>query len=239
MASDVEIVDVTALDDVTWTRLCDEVLKPSFPPAELVSDDELFAYTDEGNALAGMAAVEDGEPVGVVLGDFFLACRVALLSYLACRPDRRGRGIGGRLLATAVPRWWREARPATLVLEVEDPRHHTSMEHGDPVARLRFYAAAGARLVDLPFTQPSLRPGSPRVPHLLLLEIGGSDESISASTLAAFVAEYYEGCEGPDVVSDPEYQALVGRARSAPDGRIALLPPRAWPPSLPVRGGLR
>jgi hypothetical protein len=119
-------------------------------------------------------------------------------------------------------------KPEALVLEVEDPRRHGDSGFGDPVRRLRFYATAGARLVDMMYTQPSLRPGLPRVDGMLLLEIGGQSEEISSSALADFLSEYYESCEGK-VPTDPEYRRLVAQVKETPHGAVRLLRPDDWP----------
>jgi GNAT superfamily N-acetyltransferase len=227
-AEGVVLVDLPDLDRVIWDQLTDTVLRPSFPPDELMTADEMYAYTDPANVLTGLVAMRDGEPVGVILGDYFPASRVALLAYLAARPDQRSLGIGRRLVDAAVPRWWKAARPNALLLEVDDPRIRTDTEFGDPVRRLRFYGGSGARVIDHPYTQPSLRPGLSRVPGMLLLEMGSPDDSMDASVLTDFLTEYYAGCEGEDALRDPDFREVLAPIEAAPDGRVPLRDVYEW-----------
>jgi GNAT superfamily N-acetyltransferase len=81
------------------------------------------------------------------------ASGVLLLGYLAVRPGWRGRGVGSAVMATLRERW---LEPDSLaLLELDDPRYHAPHpEHGDPLARLRFYGASGVRLLPSPTSSP-------------------------------------------------------------------------------------
>ena len=62
------------------------------------------------------------------------------------------------------------------------------------------------------------------MPGMLLLEMGSPDDSISVSLLTEFLAEYYTGCEGQDVLTDPDYRAMVGPIEAASGGSVPLRP---------------
>ncbi len=120
--------------------------------------------------------------------------------YLAIAPGRRGGGVGRRLVTTALDDW-RALDPLVVVGEVEHPAHHTGSEaHGDPVARLRFYARLGARILALPYFQPGDGPGGERVPALLLVSFPlgphAAEDDVPAAPLRAFLAENLRESEG-------------------------------------------
>jgi GNAT superfamily N-acetyltransferase len=180
-----------------------EVLAPSFPPAELVTEASFVADHAAGRLLS-LGVVEDERVVGGVVGSWYAGPRVLLVLYLALAPGHRGGGVGGRLVATALDRW-RALGPVLVLGEIEHPAYHAgSAAHGDPVARLRFYARLGARVLALPYFQPGDGPGGERVPALLLVsfplgrpspqerEPGGAP----AAPLRAFLEEYLRDSEG-------------------------------------------
>ena len=136
---------------------------------------------------------------------------VVLLVYLAIAPGGRGGGIGGALLDGAVARWVADLSPGLVLAEVEHPDHHTaSPEHGDPAARLRFYARHGARLLAVPYFQPGIGPHGARVPALLLVtlyvdpalestrldEATGPVTEVSAPPLREFLVDNLRSSEG-------------------------------------------
>ncbi|MET7136136.1 hypothetical protein MT994_18725 [Cellulosimicrobium sp. MI9406] len=108
--------------------------------------------------------------------------------------------MGRRLVTTALDDW-RALDPLVVVGEVEHPAHHTGSEaHGDPVARLRFYARLGARVLALPYFQPGDGPGGERVPALLLVSFPlgphAAGDDVPAAPLRAFLAENLRESEG-------------------------------------------
>ena len=185
------------------TSLWHDVLAPSFPPAELVPSDDLLADGAAGR-LSAFGVVRDGRVMAGIVGSWSATSRVLLVDYLAIAPGGRGGGVGGALLSQAVRRWLDELDPALVVAEVEHPAHHEASErHGDPAARLRFYARHGGRVLDLPYFQPGMTgPGSPRVPALLLVALaapttaGGRADRVPAAPVRAFLTENLVACEG-------------------------------------------
>ncbi len=168
-----------------------QVLQPSFPSSELVDLDEIqdIAACDTGSVW--IAEDPGGIILGVAVAEWDADLRVLLLSYLAVRPGVRNGGVGGRLYAIALESWRNKFAPCVMITEIEDPAvHPAGVDHGDPVARQRFYLAHGGRILDLPYFQPALRPDAPRVSGLLLLVlhadpefVGADDESINAEPL--------------------------------------------------------
>ncbi|ARU50278.1 hypothetical protein CBR64_00875 [Cellulosimicrobium cellulans] len=200
-----------------------DVLAPSFPPAELVDVDELLDDHATGR-LRSLGVVEDGRVVAGVVGEWFPDARVLLVLYLAIAPGRRGGGVGGRLVAAALADW-RTLDPLLVVGEVEHPAHHAGSEaHGDPVARLRFYARLGARVLALPYFQPGDGPGGERVPALLLVSFPlgpGTPDDVPAAPLRAFLAENLRASEGA-LADDAATQRLLDAASG---DRVALVDP--------------
>lgn len=241
----VELVDLT--DPADLTRLHSDVLAPSFPPAELMGLDELVAGCASGELYA-LGAVRDGRVVAGAVGTGSAPGGVVLLVYLAIAPGERGGGIGGTLLDAAVARWVAQLSPAYVLAEVEHPEHHTaSVEHGDPVARLRFYARHGAQLLAVPYFQPGMGPGAPRVPALLLVTLHvddsvragspgpGGRERVSAPPLRDFLEANLRGSEG-SLRDDAATRALLDSVAGAwvdlvPPERLADVPVGLLPES--------
>ncbi len=189
-------------------ELHDGVLRPSFRPEEYVSP---TVIRPEGK-LAVIACAADGLVIGGALGELYPASGVLLLGYLAVRPGWRGRGVGSAVMATLRERW---LEPDSLaLLELDDPRYHAPHpEHGDPLARLRFYGASGVRLLAIPYFQPRLRSHLPRGYHMVLGVIPPLGTTLPAALpagrVSAFLREYFEDCEGPTVREEEEVQRLL------------------------------
>ena len=201
------------------------VLAPNFPPDELESLENIAASIQLGGSRILVARTPDGTIVGGAVGDWFAKSRVMLLSYLAVAAEGRGSGIGG-LLMKAVMEEWGKLSPALLIMEVEDPRyHHSDVNFGDPVARVRFYERLGARTLPVPYFQPALGlpgTGARRVPHLMLMVFGGTEtppgaQRVDGRIVEVFLTEYLEGCEGPVGPDDADAQRMLTACR-APGG---------------------
>lgn len=207
----------TSLADLTDAELVDvyrRLLEPTFRPEELMSRDEVRATFTGPDAEPSLVVLADGRAVGLMLGGWYADRRALLLTYLAVDPRTRGTGLGARLVSEILPRWAGASPGALVVAEVDDPRHWPADEtQGDPVARLRFYGRHGARLVPLPYVQPSLGPGTPRVDGMLLLRLD-ANPGVTGDTLAAFLADYFAQHEGPEALDDPVVARLVAGARA-------------------------
>lgn len=169
----ISVVTEGAAIDGIW----DEILRPNFPDAELV-ERAAFRQGVADGMFEVLAWLDGTEPVGAIVGEQHGG--TVLVSWLAVGARGRGGGVGGALLRAGVGRWL--ARPGvTLVLaEVERPDMFAAHPvYGDPRRRLAFYARTAPGVVDLPYYQPALAPGLPRV-HGLLLTVVGTTESAPA-----------------------------------------------------------
>jgi GNAT superfamily N-acetyltransferase len=211
------------------------VLAPHFRDDELERPESFAAGLRGGGSAALAALAGDGAIVGGAVTDWFPRSQVLLLSYLAVLPGYRSAGIGSRLMAVVRGEdpagragGGTDPRPPLIVAEVEDPRHYPSDPvMGDPHARVRFYERLGGRTLPVPYAQPALGPGRSRVPHLLLMVLGGSmappgTPRVGGEPVAAFLREYFEGCEGPLSPDDGGLQALLA-AWGQPAGLPLLL----------------
>lgn len=217
----VDTVAMASLPERLLRTYYDDLMAPAFPPAELMTYEELRDALDDGGT-RGLVVLEDESPVAGLVTEDYLDGRVVLLAYVVVAAGLRGRGVGADLIGRATGR-----EPRLVLAEIEDPRFHRADEHmGDPVARLRFYDRLGSRLLPLPYTQPSLRPGSPRVENLLLITIPSAvptADEVDGGLVADFLEEYYLACEGPGVVAADEDYLAVRRAAGAP-GPLPLRP---------------
>jgi GNAT superfamily N-acetyltransferase len=208
----------------------DEILAPAFDGAELVERAGLLAdlADDEAVTRGAIAYDEAGLVIGGIVGDWFPESRVMLISYLAARRGLRGHGIGQRLLGEVMPVWISRFGALLSVAEVENPQfYHGDEDHGDPQARLRFYARLGAKIIAIPYFQPALSTEQSRVRNLFLMVLSAEpsvlreDNGVDAPTVQYFIEEYVIGSEGD--VDDDEIRAL--RAALRANDVIPLLDP--------------
>lgn len=207
----------------------EEVLTPSFPPAELCDLDSIAEGVTPGTTTVTAVINESGRPIAAAVGDWSRRSRVQLLSYLAVLPEHRSRGIGGRLLTYVLDGWRVDRRPCAILAEIEHPAaHEPSDAYGDPAARARFYARYGAVALDLPYFQPALRSTSSRYYGMILISMHVDPElagtlpgSVAGPAVREFMAEYLELTEG-GVADDPATDTLFA-AIDRPEG-IPTLP---------------
>jgi GNAT superfamily N-acetyltransferase len=216
-----ELVELSGHDELT--ALYRDLLRPSFPPDELMSFDAVLAGVRNGNVTVSAALDDRGALAAGAVTEWSPSSRVLLLSYLAAAPGERGRGFGGGLYAHVLARATAAHRPCLFVAEVEHPDHHpASAAYGDPLRRLRFYGKYGALLLRVPYFQPALSEGARRIPGMLLLALhvdpafaGPRPGSVAGEPLSTWMDEYLEETEGP--VDDPVATALRD-ALARPDG---------------------
>lgn len=215
----------SAMTKESFDRFYADVLRPAFPPEELIGIEELrTAYLDPGSGSLGMVAMLGGEPVGGMLGEYSERSGIMLLSYLAVRSDQRSTGLGGSLIRTVLPLWRESFALSAILAEIEDPRYFTSSSHGDPAARIRFYERIGAKLLPLSYFQPSLGPGLERVRGMFLICLDPEREYVPGQAVLEFMDEYMESSENAVPLSpDPEYRAFRDQV-SAWQGRVPLWP---------------
>jgi GNAT superfamily N-acetyltransferase len=229
---------IPGLTGSVFDRLYHTVLEPAFPPEEL-EDIEVVraAHHEPLPCVPGLAALRAADPVGGALGEYYGGSHVVLLAYLAVRADCRGTGIGSALLKRVLLSWRELLAPAAILAQVEDPRGRSAGPHGDPAARLRFYQRAGGKVLPIRYFQPSVGHGLSRVRGMFLICLDPWRESMPKDTVLAFLDEYMETAEGPEITTtDPEYLDLRSQVDAWPD-EIPL-----WPLSratqLPAAGQL-
>lgn len=171
-----------------------ELLQPTFPEDELLTEED---FVD--GCLAGTIQLhverDGGRPIALVAAEFHPQSRVLLVDYLAVEPSARGGGIGGRALTAALKTWQQEFGPRLVLAEVEHPSTPArEAAHGDPVARVAFYARLGARALPLPYAQPPLRPGGRAVDGLMLVVLRedgrAPDHEVAASPVRDFLRQH-------------------------------------------------
>ena len=201
------------VDDATLARFHAELMVPMFPPAELMTYDELRAEQQSEGA-DGTLLLDHGVPVGGIITEPYLDGQVLLVAYIVVADSLRSQGLGSELLATVAPT--SPAAKGRLVLaEIDDPRQHFPGPFGDPARRVRFYQREGWRLLPLPYLQPSLREASPRVEGLLLIT---NSPKVEGSLVADFLEEYFTSCEdAASLATDLDYQSLHRAAKGPLD----------------------
>ena len=177
-----------------------DILSPSFPLHELMTLERLTDEVENGTTSVRVVRDQDGVLAGTAIGTWYAEARVLLIDYLALRPGQRGGGLGGELLSSSVEAWAAEYDPCIVLAEVEHPDHHDAHpQHGDPEARLRFYARQGARLLPLPYFTPGVGNGKPRTGGMMLTVLHahatllGDDDSEIASEPIATVLHLQAG----------------------------------------------
>jgi GNAT superfamily N-acetyltransferase len=232
---------VKAEPDTLLDTVFSELLTPAFTPDELGTVDQMRASVRAGISRVLVALDDSDKPVAVAVGEWSAATRTVLLGYLAVSEHSRSGGIGGQLLEHALRAWRQELDPRVMLTELEHPAAHPANPgHGDPAARLRFYARHRTRALDVPYFQPALGPGRHRVHGLVLAALwvgpagtGAAPDTVDGALVREFMAEYFEETEGK-VPDDPAARALFA-ALDRPDG-IPLLPldePAGLPVSVP------
>lgn len=153
-------------DAAALARLYDEVLEPSFPRTELVTRDEFVEGVRAGDFDVLAAADGDGY-LGAIVGERHGAGY--LVDWLAVGGARRGGGTGSALLAAGLGRWLAQPGVLLVLAEVERPDlFEPHPQYGDPARRLEFYGRLGAAVLEMPYYQPPIAEGLPRIRNLLL-----------------------------------------------------------------------
>ncbi|HZE40454.1 MAG TPA: GNAT family N-acetyltransferase [Stackebrandtia sp.] len=200
MATTIErITDVDTLFTVY-----DTILEPSFQDDELVTVETIIDNVRHGVDDV-FVAFEDDAPAALTLGHWYPEPKVALLGYLAVRPGVRGAGLGGAVLRHYIEHWSTVGGAELVLAEAERPDvHPADPDHGDPEARLRFYARHGARALALPHFVPALRPDSAPVWGFLLMTLyvakaarGSSPDSVDCGRVRDFLSSYLDDDHGP------------------------------------------
>ncbi len=216
-----------AVEEASGPQLTDvhaDILTPSFPPHELMTLERLTDEVENGTTSVRVVRDESGELAGTVIGTWYPEARVLLIDYLALRPGQRGGGLGGALLSTSLEAWAAQYDPCIILAEVEHPDHHDAHpQHGDPEARLRFYARQGARLLPLPYFTPGVGEGAVRVGGMMLTVLHAHPTLL--------------GDDDDEIASEPIATVLhlqAGDGETHDDARTELIAVAAASPTLPL-----
>jgi GNAT superfamily N-acetyltransferase len=137
-------------------------------------------------------ALDGDDILGGCAYEVYPRSNAGFITYMVVRPDARGRGIGRSFFVGISQTLYGEGIRAVLG-EVKDPRVHGEAA----VARLRRFERWGARVLDVPYVQPSLGEGLSRDHGLcLILHPGGPDGPVPADTVRTFLVELYAATEG-------------------------------------------
>ena len=170
-------------DAAALARLYTEILEPSFPPTELVPHDDFVAGAAAG-AFDVLAAADDDGYLGAIVGERF--GDGYLVDWLAVSGTRRGGGTGAALVAAGTSRWLAEPGIVAILAEIERPDlFEAHPRYGDPARRLAFYDRLGTSVLDLPYYQPPIGDGLPRVRNLLLAVLAARNSTPPPRLLGA------------------------------------------------------
>eukprot|EP01060_Flectonema_neradi_P002687 TRINITY_DN11700_c0_g1_i1.p1 TRINITY_DN11700_c0_g1~~TRINITY_DN11700_c0_g1_i1.p1 ORF type:complete len:255 (+),score=38.94 TRINITY_DN11700_c0_g1_i1:40-804(+) len=175
-------------------RFYDEVAVTAFPEGELEPFSEWELMLKEGFPhFEGIVLEVANEVVGGITTERYN--NATLLTYLVVKEQHRKKGYGSSLCQKVLVK----ARESNCPLLLEAHDLTTVDETMDPRTRLAIYQQLGFKKVDIPYTAPSVEPGSANVSGLVLLMLVEDDKSITEwSWLGKFLKEYWDACYSDD-----------------------------------------
>lgn len=175
---------------------CLEILTDSIPASERLSEARLKALLASGRYRLYAFHDSSSKVAGSAVLYFSQARPVALLDYMAVRPELRGQGIGSALFREVSKVATHDASaPNWLVLEVDDDREGTQEERRLNHRRIEFYRRLGARLLtNVPYLFPS--DSAEPVPMRLMVLPLRSDSSLSPADLRLAIQDIFRGVHG-------------------------------------------
>lgn len=195
------------------------VYGPAFPDAEIREDPaywlgllgaDPYPPPPQPRIEVILLVAPDGSVAGGVTIELYRTANCGLLTYISIAADRRGQGLGKRLVAearAAITRMAGGPRPIFAETErLDDARDDA--ERAATALRQTQLAGLGARMVDYDYWMPPLRPGLPahRL-HLMLID-AEAPPSVPAATVAALMAELAEAL-GADMDAHAETRAMM------------------------------
>lgn len=235
-ADRISIVRLSGCDEAARTRLLHaydrEVYRPAFPDDGLREDVAVWLAllaNDPGRPKPRIEVLLalDGETVlGGATVEFYRGAECGLLTYIAVAAQRRGHGVGRRLIQAARAALHDIAgRPVPLLAETETYDDASDdHERAEIIERQRRLARMGAWLVDFDYVMPPLRPGlSPRRLHLMLLDDPqpGRPIVLSSHMVRALVIELAESL---DAVLEAHAATAAMLDRLKAEASLALAP---------------
>lgn len=200
----------------------DRVLAASFPETELVTREDFLGAGMRGE-LDVLVAREGEQIAGAIVGERHGSA--VLVDWLAVASTFRCSGTGTALVEAGNARWTAWDGIRVVVAEVERPDVFTPHPRfGDPARRLTFYERLGAAVLDLPYYQPPVREGMPRVRGLLLTMLAAGTSSAPRILSAEETAAVRGLLLATMGAADDDETARIYDAVDAPGG-LHLLPP--------------
>ncbi|SNT38841.1 N-acetylglutamate synthase, GNAT family [Granulicella rosea] len=149
-------------------------------------------------------AQEDGLTAGFAIVRVLDGGDAALLEYMAVAPERRGHGLGGRIVLAVAQAIG--APPAVLLIEVESDRVE-GPEREQRSRRKRFYRSLGAReLQELGWVMPPVAATPP--PAMEMLAFASVSGSVSRGRLRRWLTGIYVEVYGQRA-DDPRIGAML------------------------------
>lgn len=178
-------------------RFYESLYVPEFPhPDERESLDNMLGYLRKREAgwfgkndYQILLVLEGETPIAGVIGDYLEAPDVAVVEFLVVSSERRGRGLGRKLLVAFEDAMKASARKAgqnlfAVVAEMNDPYRWTPhVDNLDPFTRAAIWHSWGFGRVDFPYVQAALSAGQRPVTTLMLIaKLFGQTSPASAGT---------------------------------------------------------
>ncbi|MDL2309213.1 GNAT family N-acetyltransferase [Bacteroidales bacterium OttesenSCG-928-B11] len=132
-----------------------DLMERSFPATERRSKDDAFLIFTSVPCYQKIGLKKDGKVIALLAYWLFDEC--CFIDHLAVEESLRGQGIGKDLMT-----YFLQEVKATIVLEVEPPNDDITRK------RIIFYENFGFHLNTFPYTQPSMQPGQPEIPMMIM-----------------------------------------------------------------------
>ena len=212
-----------------------EVYFPAFPDAEIREDTGYWLGLLDADPpeeapqplieVILFLAADDAVAGGVTI-EYYRRADCGLLTYISVAADRRGQGLGRRLVAAARAALT-EAAGHTVPMLAETERYDDAdddEEREKTLTRQRQLAKLGAHRIDFDYVMPPLREGLlPHRLHMMAFDdpAPGRSPRIAASTVAAVIQEMADAL-GSELSIWPEIVAMMAKLRASDS--LALMP---------------
>lgn len=175
-------------------------------PSEVETSEQLFKYINSKWGIPQpdthlFLAMDEDSVMGAIVVEYYRASDCILLTYIVTDSKYRKQGVARKLIAE-VSEYFKDKNLKAVFIEANDPaKTDASMESMNTEERLLFYKRVGAKIVDVPYSQPALGEGKEACECLLLLALPlvGQNE-IKKETILRFLYEFYSACgvENPE-----------------------------------------
>ena len=161
---------------------------------------------------------------GGMVVEYYFSSNAVLITYIAVGSDNRKKGEASLLLKQGVSEILDiieeavDKKPAAVFFEVNNPNKiNADQDSINPWGRLRFFEKLGAKLIDIPYVQPSLGGNRNRVANLFLccLPINDASSAISSETITRFLFSFYKALGVEEPQKDLEFQAMAKAIKTA------------------------